>query len=206
MDTRSRHGLVWSVPAIFASSTILNTWIYTQQGYFRLPSGMDFSQHHGDASAAVLGFFVGALAFGAQLFLWHLFLLTYPSRRWHKQIPPLGGLELGESPSLAKTVQAFSLSAFLVVPTAGLVHLFLEVFRTAVVERSSGTPVTGTGVLAHLFTVKPLTFRYKYTLGEAGIQYFPFWESWLIMALLVGAVAAAARVAFRVWAGPKRST
>lgn len=179
---QEQYGKIWTLLGTTTTYLILNAWLVTQQGKISLP-GIHFEKHT-DGSTAVLSLIIGGVLFRCLVSTWHWFLNDFPGRTWPSRTPGLAGWDYDPHSPFGKRLQIVALIVFLILPLLGLVHLNLEVYRDPSCERVKGGGCTeiAVGLVDRLTTYRPLDLSgFRYQLGPKGVQYYPFWEDWLLL-------------------------
>jgi hypothetical protein len=187
--------VIWSLTGAATATYAVDSWIASQggKGLFGSPLIDDRP-----AVASVFGIVVVAPLLILVCLTGVRYIARVRAEHWTRRIP---AIRLTEEETVSPEMVAFKLSlltGFVVIPMAALVH-FLNKLRKGWVHID---PDAGGGRL-RVWEFAPLQhdgYRFGHSWGE-GVTYFPGWETVVLVALALAALATSLRYLWRVAMG-----
>ncbi len=199
--TRATLEKVWTVVGSALLYLTLNAWLRTQGFPDALP-GLNFKEVE-CYSTAIFGIALCGPLLLLECYLTARFAGTAADPAWTARTPTAFGVALLPRSRDAHVYRALFLMLFLVVPLAGQIH-FLDKFRGGSLYVRGTTTTLASGLA--LWTTRAKAGQRMgrdFIFGDpaTGVTLFPFWEPWLLLAIVVAACVAVGVVFLRVFRG-----
>ncbi len=175
---------IWTTVALISLYLNVNILLVTQGSHLHLPGPLPKNVRE---SAAIYGTWAAGPVFLVTLIITLYYIQRSSSHTWSSRFPVAFDLSLLVGDSITKWYQRFFVFVFIVVPLYCQGHFVRKTMNGIVIDKAKGT-IVASDWGSHLFSYSD--FSLIFTKGNdfrfhSEVTYFPFWQSWTTLLLLL---------------------